>query len=143
MRYLKLVILLMALGLCGLVVNGLLMGRHTEYCPWSHVLRDTEDCAIRDCRDGMVLIEHHDADNMYNQNNYLEIRDGFQSFKFRLPGGVLKLEGSVALIPNDRGAVLLNGQKTELNPFGNLAAHNKSLDASRASGLLIESLRVT
>jgi hypothetical protein len=116
-RALKIILLILVLGAGAIVGTGLLAGRHTKYCPWSHVLLTTEDCAVRDSRGGMVLIEHHDADNMYNQNNYLEIREGSQSFKFRMPDGRLRLEGSVELIPNDHGALLLNGQRAELKPF--------------------------
>jgi hypothetical protein len=32
----------------------------------------TESCAVRDRRAGMVLIEHHDYDNLNNRNNYYE-----------------------------------------------------------------------
>ena len=117
MRAVKVILFVLVLGAGGILASGLLVGRHTAYCPWSHVLLSTEDCAVRDRRNGAVLVEHHDVDNMYDQNNYLEIRDGSQSFKFRLPDGRLRLEGSVELIPNDHGAVLLNGQRTQLKPF--------------------------
>jgi len=117
MRFLKIIGLIAVLGVCSVIAAGLLLGRHTEYCPWHHVLLTTESCAVRDRRDGMVLIEHHDTDNMYNRNNYIEIRDGSQSYTFHIPDGHLRLEGSVELIPNEHGALLLNGQRTELKPF--------------------------
>jgi hypothetical protein len=58
---------------------------------------------------GQVLTEHHDIDNMYNDNNYLEIREGSQSYTFKIPGPTLRLEGSIELIAGEHGAILING----------------------------------
>lgn len=105
------------LGLCLVLGTGLLMGTHTEYCPWKHVLLNTESCVLRDRRAGLVLIEHHDADDMYNSNNYLEIREGSQSHLLKLPGNGLSIEGSVELIPGAHAAISINNQRKELIPF--------------------------
>ncbi len=104
-------------GLCLVLGTGLLMGTHTEYCPWKHVLLNTESCVVRDRRAGLVLIEHHDADNMYNSNNYLEIREGPQSHLLKLPWDGLRLEESVELIPGEYAAILINNQRQDLIPF--------------------------
>lgn len=118
MRVLKAILLILVLGVGAVVGTSSLMGHHTEYCPWSHVLLTTEDCVVRDRLAGMVLIEHHDADNVYNRNNYLEIRNGSQSSRFRMPtAGRLTLECSLQLIRNDHGALLLNGRRTDLKPL--------------------------
>ena len=77
----------------------------------------TESCAIRDQRHGQVMIEHHDADNMTNDNNYLEIKEGSQSYNFKIPGSALTLEGSIELIPGEHAAILINGHREELVPF--------------------------
>ena len=93
------------------------MGTHTKYCPWTHVLLHSESCAIRDQRGGQVMIEHHDADNMTNDNNYLEIREGSHSYNFKIPGSALTLEGSIELIAGEYAAILINGHRQELIPF--------------------------
>jgi len=93
------------------------MGTHTKYCDWHHLLRTTESCAIRDQRGGQVMIEHHDLDNITNDNNYLEIREGSHVYNFKIPGPAFKLEGSVELIPGEHKAILINGQRQELIPF--------------------------
>ena len=72
---------------------------------------------MRDQRAGRVLIEHHDIDNLYNDNNYLEIREGSQSYNFKIPGPAITLEGSIELIPGEHDAILINGHTQELIPF--------------------------
>ena len=116
-RVLPRVVLIAGIGLTLLIGTGLLMGTHTKYCPWVHVLRNTESCAVRDQRAGQVLIEHHDLDNMYNDNNYLEIRDGSHSYNSRIPRPALTLEGSIELIPGEHAAILIDGRRQELMAF--------------------------
>jgi hypothetical protein len=108
------ILLIAIFGFSLMIGTGLLMGTHTKYCPWRHVLLNTESCAVRDQRDGQVLIEHHDNDNLFNANNYLEIRDDSQSYKFRIPGSNLILEDPIKLIPNEHGAILVNGHRQQL-----------------------------
>ena len=98
-----------------MIGTSFLMVTYTKYCPWRHVLLNTERCAIRDQRGGQVMIEHHDADNLNNQNNYLEIREGSQSYNFKIPGPALTLEGSLELIPGEHEAILINGHRQELH----------------------------
>jgi len=116
-RILSGVVLTAIIGLSLIIAGGFLMGTHTKYCPWGHVFLNTESCAVRDQRAGQVLIEHHDIDNMYNDNNYLEIREGSQSYTFKIPGSTLKLEASIELIAGERGAILINGHRQELIPL--------------------------
>ena len=104
-------------GLSLMIGTSFLMGTHTKYCPWRHVLLNTESCAIRDQRGGQVMIEHHDSDNLYNHKNYLEIREGSQSYNFKIPGPALTLEGPIELIPGEHGAILINGHRQKLIPF--------------------------
>lgn len=111
------VVAIVIIGFSLMIGSGLLMGTHTKYCPWRHVLLNTESCAVRDQRDGQVLIEHHDKDNMHNDNNYLEIQDGSHSYKSKIPGSNLTLEGSTELIPNEHGAILVNGHRQQLTPL--------------------------
>jgi len=109
------------IGIAGLSLifgTTLLMGTHTKYCPWTHVLINTERCAVRAQRGGQVVIEHHDGDNMTNDNNYLEIIEGSQSYKFKIPGPALRLEGSIELIPGEHAAILVNGHRRELEERG-------------------------
>ncbi len=120
MRVTKTITNIILIGVAGLSLvfgSGFLMGTHTKYCPWSHLLLHSESCAIRDQRGGLVMIEHHDGDNITNDNNYLEIREGFHSYKFKIPGSAITLGGSVELIPGERDAILLNSHRQELIPF--------------------------
>jgi hypothetical protein len=113
-RILSGIVLIAILGLSLMIGTSFLAGTHTKYCPWGHVLLNTESCAVRDQRAGQVLIEHHDTDNMYNHNNYLEIREGLQSYTFRIPGPTLS---SLELIPGEHATILINGNRQELIPF--------------------------
>ena len=114
-RVLSGVVLVAIIGLSLIMATGFLMGTHTKYCSWEHVFLPTESCGVRDQRAGQVLIEHHDIDNMYNDNNYLEIREGSQSYTFKIPGPALTLEGSIELIPGEHAAILINGLRRELD----------------------------
>ena len=111
------IVAIVIIGFSLMIGSGLLMGTHTKYCPWRHVLLNTESCAVRDQRDGQVLIEHHDNDNMHNDKNYLEIQDGSHSYKYKIPGSNLTMEGSTELIPNEHGAILVNGHRQQLTPL--------------------------
>lgn len=113
-RVLSRVVLVAIIGLSLIIGTGFLMGTHTKYCPWGHVLLNTESCTVRDQRAGQVLIEHHDIDNLYNHNNYLEIREGSHSYNFKIPGPALTLEGFIELIPGEHAAILINGRRQEL-----------------------------
>jgi hypothetical protein len=116
-RVLSGVVLIAIIGLSLIIGMGFLMGTHTKYCPWGHVFLYTESCAVRDHRAGQVLIEHHDRDNMYNDNNYLEIGDGLHSYNSKIPGSALTLEGSIELIPGEHAAILIDGRRQELIAF--------------------------
>lgn len=89
------------------------LGKHTKYCPWSHILVATTNCVVLDERNGKVLIRHQDSDNIYNSKNYLEIIDDKDSLKFKVPENLLSDSLSVELVPTEK-AILVNGKKQEI-----------------------------
>lgn len=96
------------------VACGVLLGRHTGYCPWSHRLSDTADCMVLDRRDARVLIRHGDLDtNRY----YLEIRRGSSSKEFALPAE-LRVEhpddAGARLVPDAPEEILCGGKRVKL-----------------------------
>ena len=89
-------------------------GKHTKYCPWSHLMRDTAVCVVLDQHGDTVLIQHAELDiNRY----YLELRQGESSHFFKLPEGITRLAPSgysAKLISGDHSAILLNGRFMQL-----------------------------
>ena len=104
--------MLMIAGSC--VVFGLVMGRTTEYCPWSHRISDTSNCVVLDRADGRVLIEHGDFDtNRY----YLEIRSGRSSEEFEVPPGLpsqIPGDVKVSLVPGAKDEIAIAGRRQRL-----------------------------
>lgn len=91
-------------------------GRHTEYCPWKHILLTTADCIVLDRNEDRVIIQHRDIDGIENENNYLEIVEAGQSQTYFTPEVLLNEKLKVELLPKQEEeiAILVDGQKQQL-----------------------------
>lgn len=101
-----------------LLAVGYFLGTHTPYCPWSHKISDTSVCLVLDRKGERILIQHADLDS---NKNFLELRDGQSSRIFQMPGFITQSapQGySAEIIEGDGGAILINGERQDLEPLG-------------------------
>lgn len=93
-----------------------LVNEYTEYCPFSHKIRDTAKCVVLDRNGSEVLIQHVDLDKAVG---YIERKHAGRSLYFQLPlsmCGFAPRLNTPRMIAGDTDRIIFEGSAVKLLP---------------------------